>query len=570
MVTRDCSTVLDRTKKQFSQFDGLICFGGEDWWYKNRGHFDIQLMRRFAQFSTILYINSIVMQKPNLKKSIGGGKNFSQKLLRKSKSILMGLKQVSTNFWVYSPFSLPVHHIAGLRPVNEAVLRLQLRIVMQKLGIYDPMVWVACPAACDIAIKMKKAKLFYQRTDRFEEYPNVDSEAIRQYDQKLKASADLTIFVNKKLYTEESNQCQKAFYLDHGVDYELFAEAEQNSYIPNDIANVPNPIVGFFGAIDHHTSDMPFIEKVVDLLPQISFVFVGEASSDVTSLQKRKNVWLLGKKLYEQIPHYGKCFDVAIMPWQQNRWIEACNPIKLKEYLALGKPIVSTPFAELEKYRDVVYEAKTPTKFAECIKEALAKKEPHRVFARRKKVQTATWDSKARLVWQQLIGENHNSPTGKSMAKQRKNLRICLAASGGGHMSQLLKLAESWKGYDTFCVTTTEVVREKVQQYGKVYIIGECNREHPLRVILVLIRCMNVILCERPDVVISTGAAPCCIACFIGKITGSKVVWIDSITNIERLSLSGRMLCHIADLFLVQWSELAKRYKSVEYVGAII
>ncbi len=151
-----------------------------------------------------------------------------------------------------------------------------------------------------------------------------------------------------------------------------------------------------------------------------------------------------------------------------------------------------------------------------------------------------------------------------------KSLRICLAASAGGHVSQLLKLAESWNGYETFCVTTKEVVRDKLSKFGVVYVVGECNRQHPIRVITVLLRCIRIIFKERPDVVISTGAAAGCMLCLLGKMLGAKIVWIDSITNVERLSLSGRMVRYIADLFLVQWPELAIRYKKVEYVGAVV
>lgn len=152
----------------------------------------------------------------------------------------------------------------------------------------------------------------------------------------------------------------------------------------------------------------------------------------------------------------------------------------------------------------------------------------------------------------------------------KRNMRICLVASAGGHLSQLLKLSESWKGNETFCVTTTDVVGEKLQKYGKVYTVSECNREHPLQVILVLIRCINVILRERPNVVISTGAAAGCMVCFLGKLLGARVVWIDSITNVEWISLSGKMVRYIADLFLVQWPELAKQYRNVEYVGVVV
>ena len=156
------------------------------------------------------------------------------------------------------------------------------------------------------------------------------------------------------------------------------------------------------------------------------------------------------------------------------------------------------------------------------------------------------------------------------MLPKNSKMKICLTASAGGHLTQLLKLSESWQGYKTFCVTTSEVYRERLQEYGKAYTVGECNREHPLRFILVLIRCIKVMSRERPDVVISTGAAVGCILCFLGKLSGAKIVWLDSITNVERISLSGKMVRYIADLCLVQWPELAEQYSNVEYVGTVI
>lgn len=153
---------------------------------------------------------------------------------------------------------------------------------------------------------------------------------------------------------------------------------------------------------------------------------------------------------------------------------------------------------------------------------------------------------------------------------ESEKLWICLVASAGGHISQLIKLAGSWEVYDTFCITTTEVVAEGLQKYGKVYIVGECNRQHPIRAVKVLLWCIRIVFRERPDVVISTGAAAGCMTCFLGKLIGAKVVWIDSITNVKKLSLSGRMVRHIADLFLAQWPEIAEQNSNVEYVGTVI
>lgn len=154
--------------------------------------------------------------------------------------------------------------------------------------------------------------------------------------------------------------------------------------------------------------------------------------------------------------------------------------------------------------------------------------------------------------------------------KAQEPMKICLAASAGGHLSQLLKLAGCWQVHETFFITTTEVVREKLQKSGRVYVVGECNRQHPLRVIKVLLRCIRIVWREKPHVIISTGAAVGCITCFLAKLISAKIVWIDSITNVERISLSGRMVRHIADLFLVQWSELAEQYSNTEYIGTVI
>jgi UDP-N-acetylglucosamine:LPS N-acetylglucosamine transferase len=151
-----------------------------------------------------------------------------------------------------------------------------------------------------------------------------------------------------------------------------------------------------------------------------------------------------------------------------------------------------------------------------------------------------------------------------------KKLKICLAASAGGHLTQLLKLARCWAEYDAIFVTTGEAVAGELAKRGVVYVVGECNRSMLFKTVCVFLRCVKIVLKERPDVILSTGAATGCMLCFLGKLRGAKVVWMDSITNTEKLSLSGRMVRHIADLFLVQWPQLVAKYKNVEYVGSVI
>ncbi|NLK41803.1 MAG: hypothetical protein GX298_07090 [Planctomycetes bacterium] len=149
-------------------------------------------------------------------------------------------------------------------------------------------------------------------------------------------------------------------------------------------------------------------------------------------------------------------------------------------------------------------------------------------------------------------------------------IKICAVASAGGHMSELLKLEEVCKSHNLFFVSTTDVIQKKLQKIARTYIVGECNREHPLLTLKVMVKGLWIIKKEKPDVILSTGAAVGFIMCFWGKLRGAKVIWVDSIANAEKLSLSGRMIRPFADLILSQWPDVAAHYANVEYAGELI
>ena len=155
-------------------------------------------------------------------------------------------------------------------------------------------------------------------------------------------------------------------------------------------------------------------------------------------------------------------------------------------------------------------------------------------------------------------------------AVPQRRLKICLAASAGGHLSQLLAVAEAWKDHEPVFVSSLEVGADKLRKMGRTYITGECNREQPLRTLQVLWTCLRIVWTERPDVVFSTGAAPGFLTCLFGRMVGARVVWLDSIANTQTLSMSGRMIRPFAHLILSQWPEVAARYSNVEYVGEVL
>ncbi len=366
------------------RFDGVLCFGGEDWWYHNRGHYDMQMMRELSAHVPVLYVNSIGMRAPK----VAEGTMFFRRVRRKLKSLARGLVRVRENFIVYSPFVVPGKPGMAL---SQRLLPLQLKRATKILGMRSPLVWVACPPGATAIDALDPVGLVYQRTDRFEAFPGVDGDEIRGYDRRLKDAADVTVFCSGLLYEEEAPGCRKAVFVDHGVDFERFSAAGRARNEPADVAALGRPRVGFVGGIDSHTFDPELFLAVAKALPEAVFVLVG-ACSLPDGWCRLENVHLLGQKDYAEVADAMAACDVLIMPWNRNEWIKACNPVKLKEYLAVGRPVVSTPFPELAKYDGYVRVGADADAFAAQVRAALADgSDPERLRAR---VSEESWTSR--------------------------------------------------------------------------------------------------------------------------------------------------------------------------------
>jgi glycosyltransferase involved in cell wall biosynthesis len=334
------------------------------------------------------------MRVPSLKKD----KNALKKIIRKLTSIFRFVKKDKNGMYIFSPVSFPLSGHLG-RKLNTFSVYCQIKLVMALLGFRTPVVYIGCPPALRVVRKLKRKYLVYERTDLFEEMPGADRSYIASLDNELTRSANLVLYVNTRLWEQGLNKNKNSLLIGHGVDFDLFANIEKNSnHVPKDIARIPKPIVGFFGDVSGKTSDFGLLEYIAEKLPGMSLVFVGAVSADVSRLNRFDNVYFLGQKPYDLIPHYGKEFDVAIMPWNRSRWIEFCNPIKIKEYLALGKPVVSTCYPEIEPYRDLVYVAYDYNEFISCIDKATRECDETRVESRRKRIENETWDSKVKQI----------------------------------------------------------------------------------------------------------------------------------------------------------------------------
>jgi UDP-N-acetylglucosamine:LPS N-acetylglucosamine transferase len=154
-------------------------------------------------------------------------------------------------------------------------------------------------------------------------------------------------------------------------------------------------------------------------------------------------------------------------------------------------------------------------------------------------------------------------------------MKLIAGASAGGHANELELLLRAaggiWPIHPHSYVTTMKITADSFARYGRpVHIIGEADRRKPLETVFVIARALRVALRERPDVVVTTGSMPLAVFCIWAKLFGARIVWIDSIAQIGRMSVSGRVMRHVADLCLVQWPDLVSKYPGVEYCGELL
>lgn len=136
--------------------------------------------------------------------------------------------------------------------------------------------------------------------------------------------------------------------------------------------------------------------------------------------------------------------------------------------------------------------------------------------------------------------------------------RVLAVASPGGHFEQLQLLGDAWEGCEVAYVSVGEEMKELVSG-ARYYSVPDSSRHQPLQLLRGVVRLVAILWRERPQVVVSTGAAPGLLALALGRLFGARTAWIDSVANVERLSLSGRLAGWIAHLWMTQWEHLEGR-----------
>jgi len=385
----------------------IICFAGEDWWYHHQ-HSKNHIMRRLARAGNrVIFVNSISMGLPSL-----ASRDFFSKIRRKLRSYARAVRVTEEGIIVVSPPVLPFYSSRWARAVNGWLLVAQMKLLMVAYDLRQPILWIAIPTAREVVGRLGERLLIYQVSDKYDANQMdhaTPSNVIAEMHNDLLAQADLIYYSGRKLFEEETAQhseiAGKARLLEQGVDYDQFASATLQELIqPGDIANVAHPRLGYFGGVDPWLIDQELIRYVSSKRPAWQWVFVGLRASPL-DIESLANVHYLGSKPYSSMPQYAAAFDVCVLPWvTDNEFVNYGSPIKVREYLATGKPVVITPIYEYERLDGILRVSRGRDDFIAKVEDALNHDSPEKRAARQKAVKESTWDVRAEEVSEAITG----------------------------------------------------------------------------------------------------------------------------------------------------------------------
>ncbi|MEO2091394.1 MAG: glycosyltransferase [Gemmataceae bacterium] len=374
----------------------LLCFS-HDWTGDplSKTH----LMRLLAKHNRVLWVNSIGYRAPNL-----GSKKDLGRIAQKLKQAAQPVREVEPNLFVFSPLVVPGLKRGWLKRWNTRLLRWQVRRAMRKLNFRRPINWVFNPAAGVLAGTLGEERIIYYCVDEYTKFAGVDTATLAATEQELLAKADLVVVSAEKLLHTKTSPRAKTVLVRHGVDYDHFRTAlDPTLAVPEEIAGLPKPVIGYFGLIADDWVDVPLMVHVARSFPTGTVVMLGKTTMDVSALEKEPNVRLLGRKPYQMLPAYSKGFDVAVIPFPVSEVTLNANPLKAREYLAAGLPVVSTAIPEVEVLGQCGI-GRDPDEFVRRIREALAHPGPD--AARSRSMASESWAARLADVTREIRGLN--------------------------------------------------------------------------------------------------------------------------------------------------------------------
>ncbi len=345
----------------------FIILSTADWdnpFWTNKQH----VAKTLAQMGhRVLYVDSMGLRKPTATKS------DLSRIWRRVFRLFRGVVQVLPDVWVISPFSIPLQGNPFIRRMNGWFLRWQLRWAAWRLGFHDTVLWTYNPLSADVVNTFPSRVRIYHCVDEIKAQPGMPTELIEQEEILLLAIVDYVFVTSPELLARKSVFHHRVFFLPNVADFEHFNQAIVCDLpFPSDLQSMSKPMIGFIGAISGYKLDFDLIRQLVVARPQYQFVFIGKIGegdpwTDIQSLQGFSNLHFIGPKAYSELPAYLRQFSACLLPCAINDYTRNMFPMKFFEYMAAGRPVVTTPLPALVSYGEFCDIATTADEFAVCL-----------------------------------------------------------------------------------------------------------------------------------------------------------------------------------------------------------
>lgn len=372
----------------------IICFS-HDWGGDplSRNH----IMRILSRDNRVLWVNSIGYRTPKFSRRDGS------RIIKKLTSSRQAIHMAEENIYVFNPLAVPAYRSRWIRALNRRWLRRQLLGAMREIGFCRPISWIANPAAALLAGELGETAIVYHCVDDYASFQGVPSDVLRDLEAGLVRRANLVIVSSERLLEKKRELNPRTVLVRHGVDHEHFRRAmDDKTAVPEEISRLPKPTLGFIGLVADWV-DTELLEHVASRFRNASLVLVGRVATDVDRLRRMSNVHFFGQRPYASLPGYCKAFDVALLPFRMDELTKHANPLKLREYVAAGLPVVSTDIPEAWHVPHCAV-AKDRGEFIDLIAVALKNGVPRRL--RSDAVRLEDWETKVENINQQLASHS--------------------------------------------------------------------------------------------------------------------------------------------------------------------
>ncbi len=383
------------------------------------------IMKILSQQNRVLWVNYHGSRRPQVT-----GQDF-RSIVAKLRQFTRGPEQVSENLTVLTPLVIPFPGSRVVRAINRRLMVRQIRAVLARFPRQPVQLWSFAPDVDYLVGEFDEELDLYYCVDEFSAFSTYDRETILQLERTLIRKCDLVITTARPLQDSKAVLHPNTHLVLHGVSYDHFASAtEDYTAVPDNVKNISAPIFGYFGMIQDWF-DQPLLVELARRHPDWSFVLLGKAEVSVEAFRSLPNVHLLGQVPFASLPGYCKAFDVGLIPFVINPLTIHVNPIKLREYLAAGLPVVSTDLPEVRAYQPYVRIGRSVDEFERACMAALQERTLLHRRRRQESVRCETWEGKveqlSRLVVATLEGNDSIDPPeimGRDLADSQPTLSV--------------------------------------------------------------------------------------------------------------------------------------------------